>query len=391
LANTPGNDSQSEIFLSASNIALRDGCNEIRDDRTATPSMNTLLLMNGSLAPGGGRQLDARNNYWGTITPTAARFGSLSVIFSPYYGEPCLLPDGGGGSGEEILVLKTSSGEIVDSISAAEGVPENFTTLQASYSNADNYFATGNVELAKPLYEQIVSSNYIAEEKLPAYNKLYTIGNITGESENYFNSLQTTFNDIANVETDTLLKKIYNQNAIKCDVSKEEYLTAISKFDNIIQQNPNSEEAIYAEIDIITTALNIDTTNSQLGKMGNGKYLVKGTSDYLTKLNDILQSKFGITSEEKEQIIPKEYSLYQNYPNPFNPVTTIKFDLPNDGLVQLEIFDILGRRITILVNEYKSAGSYEHQFDASNLASGVYVYKLQSGDFLSSKKMLLIK
>ena len=125
--------------------------------------------------------------------------------------------------------------------------------------------------------------------------------------------------------------------------------------------------------------------------MGNGKYLVKGTSDYLSKLNDILQSKFGVNSKEKEQIIPKEYSLYQNYPNPFNPTTTIKFDLPNDGLVQLEIFDILGRRIVSLLEEYKTAGSYEQVFNASSLASGVYVYKLQAGDFVSSKKMILLK
>jgi len=380
----------SEIYLSGTNIALRDGCNDISDDRQSTPNMSTLLIINGSLAPGGGRQLDARNNYWGTTTPTNSRFGLLSVLFTPYYDGPCPLPDGSGGS-EEMLVLKTSAGEVVDTIYAAEGVPENFTTLEVSYAEADNYFATGNIDLAKPLYEQIVSSNYTTEEKLPAYNKLYTIGNLTGEGENYFNSLQTTFNDIANAETDTLLKKIYNQNAIKCDVSKAAYLTAISKFDNIIQQNPNSAEAIYAEIDIITTALNLDTTNSQLGKMGSGKYLVKGTSDYLSRLNDILQSKFGINSEEKEQIIPKEYSLHQNYPNPFNPTTTIKFDIPNDGLVQLEIFDILGRRITTLVEEYKPAGSYEQVFNASALASGVYVYKLQAGDFISSKKMILLK
>ena len=192
--------------------------------------------------------------------------------------------------------------------------------------------------------------------------------------------MQNTFDNIANTETDTLLIKIYQQNAIKCDVSKEEYLTAISKFDNIIQQNPNSEEAVYAEIDIITTALNLDTTNSGLGKIAGGKYLVKGTSDYLTKLNNLLQNKFGINNEEKEQIIPKEYSLYQNYPNPFNPTTTIKFDLPKDGLITLEIYDILGRRITTLINENRSAGSYEQVFNASSLASGVYVYKLQAGE-----------
>ena len=83
--------------------------------------------------------------------------------------------------------------------------------------------------------------------------------------------------------------------------------------------------------------------------------------------------------------------MYQNYPNPFNPVTTIKFDLPNDGLVQLEIFDILGRRISTLVDEYRTAGSYEQVFNASSLASGVYVYKLQAGDFITSKKMVLLK
>ena len=105
----------------------------------------------------------------------------------------------------------------------------------------------------------------------------------------------------------------------------------------------------------------------------------------------MLQDKFGINTEDQEQIIPKEYSLYQNYPNPFNPNTTIKYDLPKDGLVSLEIFDILGRRITTLVNENRNAGSYEQTFNASSLASGVYVYKLQAGDFISSKKMILLK
>ena len=276
-------------------------------------------------------------------------------------------------------------------------VPLDVSVLEASYSEADKYFITGDIALSKPIYEQIVAGTYTSSEKLPAYNKLYAIANLTGADNNYFSSLQNTFNNIANTETDTLLIKIYQQNAIKCDVSKEEYLTAISKFDNIIQQNPNSEEAVYAEIDIITTALNLDTTNSGLGKINGGKYLVKGTSDYLSKLNNLLQNKFGINNGEKEQIIPKEYSLYQNYPNPFNPTTTIKYDIPYLGTglalsaVTLKVYDILGREVATLVNEYKPAGSYEQVFNASSLASGVYVYKLQAGDFVNSKKMMLLK
>lgn len=86
-----------------------------------------------------------------------------------------------------------------------------------------------------------------------------------------------------------------------------------------------------------------------------------------------------------------EYALEQNYPNPFNPSTTIKFQLPKDGFVTLKVYDILGKEITTLLNEEKSQGKYEVTFDASNLSSGVYIYKLQAGDFVNSKKMLMIK
>lgn len=89
--------------------------------------------------------------------------------------------------------------------------------------------------------------------------------------------------------------------------------------------------------------------------------------------------------------LPTEYSLYSNYPNPFNPTTTIKYDLPSDGLVQIKVFDILGNELATIVNEQKVAGRYEINFNASSLASGVYLYKLQAGGFVSSKKMILLK
>ena len=86
-----------------------------------------------------------------------------------------------------------------------------------------------------------------------------------------------------------------------------------------------------------------------------------------------------------------EYALEQNYPNPFNPRTTIKYQLPQDGLVTLKIYDVLGSEIATLVNEQKAAGKYEVNFDASSLSSGVYIYKIQAGNFINSKKMILIK
>ncbi len=89
--------------------------------------------------------------------------------------------------------------------------------------------------------------------------------------------------------------------------------------------------------------------------------------------------------------IPTVYALGQNYPNPFNPSTVIKFSIPNSGLVSLKVFNILGQEVATLVNEMKSVGVYEVSFDASSLTTGMYIYRIQSGDFTSTKKMLLLK
>jgi hypothetical protein len=89
--------------------------------------------------------------------------------------------------------------------------------------------------------------------------------------------------------------------------------------------------------------------------------------------------------------LPEVYTLSQNYPNPFNPATTISFSLPHSGNVSLRVFDLLGREVATLVNGFTTAGSHEVQFDATNFASGVYLYKLTSGDFTQVKKMTLMK
>ncbi|RPI18432.1 MAG: T9SS C-terminal target domain-containing protein [Ignavibacteriae bacterium] len=89
--------------------------------------------------------------------------------------------------------------------------------------------------------------------------------------------------------------------------------------------------------------------------------------------------------------IPAEFSLSQNYPNPFNPSTVINFALPKTSNVKLTVFDALGRVVTTLVNETRKAGNHSVEFNASNLASGLYIYKIEAGDFTATKKMLLVK
>ncbi|PIS45558.1 MAG: peptidase S8, partial [Ignavibacteria bacterium CG08_land_8_20_14_0_20_37_9] len=86
-----------------------------------------------------------------------------------------------------------------------------------------------------------------------------------------------------------------------------------------------------------------------------------------------------------------EYSLESNYPNPFNPTTSFSYSIKEMGLVTLKIFDVLGREVSVLVNEIKEPGKYSINFDASKLSSGVYIYLLSAGNFISSKKMILTK
>jgi len=103
----------------------------------------------------------------------------------------------------------------------------------------------------------------------------------------------------------------------------------------------------------------------------------------------VYQNWIGVNPIKSE--IPGKFKLYQNYPNPFNPVSRIDFDLPKSGFVNLRVFDILGREVRTIINEEKTAGTYSVDFNASDLSSGVYFYKLCSGDFSEIKKMILFK
>ena len=99
-----------------------------------------------------------------------------------------------------------------------------------------------------------------------------------------------------------------------------------------------------------------------------------------------------ITSVDQTELgLPTNFSLEQNYPNPFNPSTTVNYSVPKAGLVTIKVYDILGREATTLVNEQKNPGNYSVQFNAARLASGVYFYRMQSGSFIQTKKLILMK
>ena len=111
---------------------------------------------------------------------------------------------------------------------------------------------------------------------------------------------------------------------------------------------------------------------------------------YFDDLRVVNKTTVGVDDEEISGI-PSDYTLEQNYPNPFNPTTQIRFGIPQSGLVKLDIYNLLGQKITTLINEEMSSGYHSVDFNAGDISSGVYVYTLSVNDFVTSKKMVLLK
>jgi hypothetical protein len=129
-------------------------------------------------------------------------------------------------------------------------------------------------------------------------------------------------------------------------------------------------------------------SNNVFSLMESGEYVFSGLSGngiYRITMSELTNSR-NVNSE-----IPENYSLNQNYPNPFNPSTTISFNLQNREFINLKVYDLNGKLVRNLINDFYSGGSYDIIFDGSDLSSGIYYYSLTAGDFKQTKKMTLIK
>ncbi len=160
--------------------------------------------------------------------------------------------------------------------------------------------------------------------------------------------------------------------------------------DGYVIERKLSADTSFSVIDTVTAGENIyidkNVERGQTYIYRIKAYKGSATSDYSSAASITLT---GI--QEEEEKIPKEYSIGQNYPNPFNPTTKISFALPKMTLTKITIYDLLGREIMTPVNEKLQAGFHEIHIDSNNLSSGVYVYRIQAGDFIQSKKMILMK
>ncbi|NNG27115.1 MAG: T9SS type A sorting domain-containing protein, partial [Ignavibacteriaceae bacterium] len=147
----------------------------------------------------------------------------------------------------------------------------------------------------------------------------------------------------------------------------------------IIRYNGSGDGDDYANTVALDTIGNVYITGSSVGT---------GTAE------DIVTIKYSQTPtsvHESQTNLPDNYFLYQNYPNPFNPSTKIKYQIPELSFITLKVYDVLGNEIVTLTNEEKLAGSYGIEFNAANLPSGIYFYRLQAGSFVGTKKMVLLR
>lgn len=152
------------------------------------------------------------------------------------------------------------------------------------------------------------------------------------------------------------------------------------------------DEEIWVEYNVELTA------GETTGEFELAYYVTKNTGELIEWGGYDLAEGFSITvldpSSVREEIlpgIPQEFSLGQNYPNPFNPTTMIQYSVKERTQVDISVFDVTGRKISTLVNEIKEPGNYEIAFTAINLPSGMYIYRMQAGDFTDTHRMVLLK
>ncbi|HMQ79922.1 MAG TPA: T9SS type A sorting domain-containing protein [Ignavibacteria bacterium] len=242
--------------------------------------------------------------------------------------------------------------------------------------------------------------------KIRKINNAYIIGGLTNDT----NYRQQIFFANIKLNGDTNFVKTYptyGRNEFFDDIA------VINSNKYVICFDRDSSTVNYSSIAMITDSLgNIlhkrfftNTSYFIWGRLStivpisNGDILFTGTAKvtqpfgsevvHAIRTDSLLNSPvIGISNENENT--PSDFNLIQNFPNPFNPVTNIKFDIPKDVNVSIKIYDILGSEV-FGVNEYKKAGSYEVKFDGSNLASGIYFYKIDTDRFSDTKKMVLLK
>lgn len=349
---------------------------------------------------------NATYNCWDGDPSGKFNLPGITVNYDPVWCDPP--PEGGGTKGEDNPdIIPNITTEIVNEppqpliFDHGNGIYETLIvstgSVQPSTDNALFFTAKkqellGNFSSAVNLYKEVVLQYPHSVSALNSLRRIMYCHDRLNSDTAAYSSLRQYYLGLLQInQTDTAFVNVASELAAKTLVRLEEYPEAITAYENIISNTTDSSVILCAELNIIETYMIMN--NQQGGNApqftGSLKYLKPSSVSDAHKM--IMEKIYKVTYSNGNKIIPKEFKLEQNFPNPFNPSTTIEYSLPNSTKITIKVYDLLGRLVKELVNEYKDAGVYKVKFDGTNLASGVYLYKIEAGTFVNVKKMVLVK
>lgn len=325
----------------------------------------------------------AENNFWGNpfiyfVDNTSSAYFYPMLSSDPWIG----------------FSLKISQPPIVSAnkFPSYKILSKNNNVSGSEFNSGIQLEKQGDIDGAINFYKQCLSNVSIAEYAL---TKLAYLKNRYDRPDikTYFESLLTTSNQNYAPVVINLLARMY--------LKEGQYDKAVALWDGLILKYPNSYYSWNAKFDELFAAQNYKNDLTRANQIFTEIKNANLTNDYLLKAQEIAQfalnsgSGSGIYknyyAHNNYQNLPAQYSLSQNYPNPFNPSTIIHYEIPNDGLVILKVYDELGKEVMTLINRYERKGRYDVTFNASQLPSGIYFYQIRTNDYLATKKMLLLK
>ena len=267
----------------------------------------------------------------------------------------------------DTLWTKTYGGQS-DDYGTSVNISENGGYIVTGYTNS---FGSGN-------YDGYVLR--IDESGDTLWTKI-----VGGENDDrFYDAVSTEYGDVIVGFTESFLPPDYSHRDVLITLIESDGVS-FSNFHFLFETSPSPHET------------NQKSTANTILRISENEFIIGGDFYYYDTNNGdfrkaaLAKVSYGTSYVEIDNNYPNAFHLYQNYPNPFNPVTSIKYSVPKISLVNLVVYDVLGKEIMTLVNEEKYPGNYTIQFDGSNLSSGVYLCVMKSDNFNETKKLILLK
>ena len=256
-----------------------------------------------------------------------------------------------------------------------------------SIDSAEFYFALGDLQIDGQPVDFVEIADSVSVNNLNTLNQYILTEPISiSDNSSFVYSVQYGINDSLSATQAMIDDRFINFKVLLVDNNTGEI---IGEHDNVTYNSENIYQ--YNNISYLVNTQGIGNRSVRLKLVIDNNF----ASNYSLSKIYADETVLGKTSLKEINFngieVIESYDLSQNYPNPFNPSTTIKYQLPDAGNVTLKIYDILGSKVATLVDDFKNEGRYEVNFNASNLASGVYLYRLKVNDFVDVKKMLMLK